>query len=64
MILHTGGVAVGDISTKSKPTCSALAKATSILTIPACCPSESIKRISFSLICRLIRTFFLLSPRG
>jgi len=41
IILHTGGFAFGDISTKSKSTSSALFKASGTVTIPICslsCP--------------------------
>ena len=53
MILHTGGLALGDISTKSKPSCFAKLNASSIEVIPFFPPLESIKRTSFASICLL-----------
>ena len=55
MMRHTGGLAVGDISTKSNPPSSAACKASRVDTIPAWLPSTSIKRTSGTLICSLIR---------
>lgn len=51
---HTGGFAVGDISTKSSPPSSAARSASRVDTIPAWLPSTSIKRTSGTLICSLI----------
>jgi hypothetical protein len=53
MTLHTGGFALGDISTKSKPSCFAKLNASSIGVIPFFPPLESIKRTSFASICLL-----------
>ena len=55
MMRHTGGLAVGEISTKSKPPSSAARNASRVDTIPAWLPSTSIKRTSGTLICSLIR---------
>jgi len=55
MIRHTGGLADGEISTKSKPPSSAARNASRVDTIPAWLPSASIKRTSGTLICSLIR---------
>ncbi len=52
---HTGGLAVGDISTKSSPLSSAARNASRVDIIPAWLPSTSIKRTSGTLICSLIR---------
>jgi len=51
---HTGGLAVGDISTRSNPLSSAARSASRVDTIPAWLPSTSIKRTSGTLICSLI----------
>jgi hypothetical protein len=42
MILHTGGLALGDTSTRSSPASTASSRALSIPTIPNCSPSLSI----------------------
>ena len=52
---HTGGLAVGEISTKSNPPSSAIRNASRVETTPAWLPSTSIKRTSGTLICSLIR---------
>ncbi len=52
---QTGGLAVGDISTKSNPSSSAARRASLVDTIPAWLPSTSIKRTSGTVICSLIR---------
>lgn len=51
---QTGGFAVGDISTKSRPSSSAERRASLVDTIPAWLPSTSIKRTSGTVICSLI----------
>ena len=51
---QTGGLAVGEISTKSKPPSSAARRASRVDTIPTWLPSTSIKRTSGTLICSLI----------
>jgi hypothetical protein len=50
MILQTGGSALGDISTKSKPAPFALSCASDIETIPTCSPCWSISLTSGTLI--------------
>lgn len=52
---QTGGLAVGEISTKSNPPSSAVRRASRVETIPAWLPSTSIKRTSGTVICSLIR---------
>lgn len=52
---QTGGLADGEISTKSKPLSSAAYKACRNDNTPAWLPSASIKRTSGTLICSLIR---------
>jgi len=46
--LQTGGFALGEISTKSKPSFFAKSMASSIGMIPCFSPLESIKRTSFA----------------
>ena len=54
MILQTGGVAVGDTSTRSRPALAASAKASVREITPNCSPSTSITRTDVALISRLI----------
>src|SRR5205814_237877 len=56
MIRHTGGTAVGEISTRSSPFCLAMASACGGGMMPSCLPSSSITRISRTLIRSLTRT--------
>ena len=51
--MQTGGFALGEISTKSKPSFFAKSMASSIGMIPFFSPLESIKRTSFASICLL-----------
>src|SRR5215470_15935354 len=59
MIRQTGGVAVGAISTKSRPASRAFWRASAITTMPSASPSAPISRTSFQRICSLTRMFFL-----
>ena len=63
MILHTGGLASGETSTKSNPSSSALFKASLMLMIPSCLPEEDITRTSLAVIRSLVlrpESFFAL----
>ena len=60
MILHTGGVAVGAISTRSRSTSSAIRKASAKETIPSCLASGPIKRTFSAVISPLTRVLLLL----
>jgi hypothetical protein len=51
MILHTGGLALGETSTKSFSAASAFDKASSIGTIPICLPFSSISLTGEFAIC-------------
>ena len=53
MSLHTGGEDLGDISTKSSPSCFAKSNAAFNGVTPFFSPLESIKRTSFASICLL-----------
>src|SRR3989344_1132456 len=55
MIRHTGGAAVGEISTRSIPASSAFCSASVMDTIPTCCPSAPIRRTLGTLIRPLTR---------
>src|SRR5688572_6030703 len=55
MILQTGGVAVAEISTRSRSFSRAISWAWAIGTIPTCLPSESIRRTSGTRIMSLMR---------
>ena len=55
MSLHTGGLAVGEISTKSTSCSSAIAKASRTDTTPSCSPESLINRTSLAVISPLIR---------
>src|SRR5919106_5692201 len=57
MILHTGGSASGDTSTRSSPCAAAIVKASSSGTTPRCSPSDPINRTSRARIIRLRRNF-------
>jgi len=61
MTRHTGGLAVGAISTKSKSASKAILCASLRATTPTCSPAEPINRTSLALICSFIRVVFLLS---
>lgn len=61
MIFATGGVALGDISTKSNPASSAAFKASSREITPICSPLSPITRNSEARIASLIRTDLLMS---
>src|SRR5882724_2929127 len=64
MILHTGGSASGDTSTRSSPCAAAIANASSNGTTPRCSPSDPITRTSRARIIRLIRNFGPADLRG
>src|SRR6266540_4563217 len=59
IIRQTGGLAVGAISTKSRPASFAFWSASAIGTIPRGSPDSPIKRTSFHRICSLTRMLFL-----
>src|SRR5215831_7611391 len=59
MTRQTGGLAVGAISTKSRPASFALAKASAMGTTPRASPASPISRTSFQRICSLTRMLFL-----
>ena len=54
-VVHIGGFAFGETSTKSRPASSARAQASKSLITPLCSPFSSITRTSCALICLLIR---------
>ena len=54
MIRQTGGLAFGDISTRSNPAFDAFDKAFPIVTTPNCEPSAEINRTLLDVICLLI----------
>src|SRR5262245_37419853 len=56
MILHTGGVPLGEISTRSSPMRAAMSRAASVGMTPSCCPSSFTTRTSGTRIARLTRT--------
>jgi hypothetical protein len=58
MMRHTGGCAVGAISTRSSSASSAILLATARVTTPTCSPLAPISRISGELISLLIRGSF------
>src|SRR3989338_898172 len=55
MIRHTGGAAVGEISTRSIPASSDFCNASVMDTMPTCCPSAPIRRTLGTLIRPLMR---------
>src|SRR5216684_1668890 len=59
MIRHTGGFAVGAISTKSRAASLAFWSASDIATMPSASPDSPIKRTSFQRICSFTRMLFL-----
>ena len=59
-ILHTGGLASGDTSTRSSPLLSAISRAFVMSVIPSCAPSESISLTSLTLISSLILVCLLI----
>src|SRR6266540_7559752 len=59
MIRQTGGLAVGAISTRSRPVSFAFWSASAIGTIPRGSPDSPIRRTSFHRICSLTRMLFL-----
>ena len=66
MILHTGGVASGDTSTKSNPSSSDIFNASRILSMPSCLPEEDITLTSLAVILSLVLKlldFFALEVR-
>src|SRR5829696_2771729 len=56
MIRQTGGTAVGEISTRSRPFCFAMVSACGGGMIPSCCPVSSMTRISRTRMRSLTRT--------
>src|SRR5882672_4980528 len=56
MILHTGGVPFGEISTRSSPMRAAMSRAASVGMTPSCCPSSFTTRTSGTRIARFTRT--------
>src|SRR5262245_60749275 len=56
MILHTGGVPLGEISTRSSPMRAAMSRAASVGMTPSCCPSSFTTRTSGTRIARFTRT--------
>src|SRR5262245_32789409 len=56
MMRQTGGFAVGEISTRSRPFCLAIASACGGGMMPSCWPSSSITRISLTRMRSLTRT--------
>src|SRR5215475_9684750 len=64
MILHTGGSASGETSTRSSPCAAAIANASSNGTTPKCSPSDPITRTSRARIIRLMRNFGPADLRG
>jgi hypothetical protein len=61
-ILHTGGLAFGDTSIRSKPCSYAIFMASFIGKIPSCSPLLPITRTSFALISSFTFVFELLLP--
>ena len=61
MILHTGGLPSGAISTRSSPASNAIRSAFSMLSTPICAPSALTTRTSFALISSLINAFLLIT---
>ena len=55
MILHTGGLAAGDTSTRSNPSSSAALRASLILITPNYLPVLEITRTSLAVICSFVR---------
>src|SRR5215470_10944587 len=56
MILHTGGVPLGEISTRSSPMRAAMSRAASVGMTPSCWPSSFTTRTSGTRIARFTRT--------
>src|SRR5262249_13451034 len=56
MILHTGGLPFGEISTRSSPMRAAMSRAASVGMTPSCCPSSLTTPPSGTRIARFTRT--------